>query len=40
MFLNDQDSLDKTLKEHAKGEIHTPCELEAIMKNEAYEIIK
>ena len=40
MFVNDYGSLDSTVKEHAKGEIYTPCELEIMMRNEAQGLIK
>ena len=40
MFLNDHQSLEKIVTEHAKGEIYTPCELESIMIKEARLLIK
>lgn len=40
MFMNDRQALDWIVREHAKGEIYTPCELESIMRNEAHELIK
>jgi len=39
MFKNNRKQLDESVNDHAKGENHTPCELEVIMKKEAHEII-
>jgi hypothetical protein len=40
MFRNDRASLEAVVKQHAKGEIQTLCELEVIMRDEAKELIR